>query len=227
MKFELQDKTTQRQQNEINNLLALEYKTADAWRRHEILTEYYEANKAFVTIWRKWDHEHWAELTQNFATHWHRAFMEYTPRNEHSVFNLYMHRKFKNWASEDYKDYLAKTSKWGGLEDGGDWKEDKHVRKELYIHPTSDTDKRLLKWSLERSLDLDDGEQTILDHYFFGDMKQSEVSLKFFKQGGLRKPARPQPNKSATVACQCYEYQSKLRRLLNKMALCIRPEDLR
>lgn len=228
MKLATSAKLNQQQQNDVNKALAAEYKTATDKRRHEILEEYYRSNESFTCVWRQWEREHWEELTQNFVTHWHRAFMEFKPTTPTANFNLFMHCKYKSRASMDHKMYLRKTSKWNMLEDsyaGEGEKENKKVQKELYIHPSSETDKSLLRWNLNRKLDLDPGEVIIMDNYFFGDMTQNDVARTFFKPGGKR--TMPKTKLTDMRACQCFDYQSKLRRLLNKMALCLRPDDLR
>lgn len=192
-------------QNAVNNALAAEYKHATQERRTEILDEYYHGNEGFIKIWPHWDKQHWEDLTQIFATYWHAAFMRYTPNNESSVFNFYMERMYKSRASRDYRYYLNRQSRTVSTEfefSNGDVKE---VR-ELLVHPISTADKSDLKAKLSRCLD--DYEKNILEGYFYGDRKLSEIrktDTKLSPTGFLRR----------------YE------KMLTKMMLSVSRDDLR
>lgn len=210
-------------QNTLNNALALEYKTASDERRSEIFEIYYAENERFVCSWPRWHREHWAELTQMFATHWHRAFIEYTPVNDKSVFNCYMQVRFKRWASEDYKAYLMKSSGWTSTEWGCD-ADEKQLRKELWIHPTSSLDKDRLREKLNRVLD--DREKIILDKHFYEGQSHSEVMLSDFRIGGKKPTSKGiHIQKNGKTQLISYEYQYVKRNMLEKLAENFVPQD--
>ncbi len=208
-------------QNARNNELAAEYKEANDERRTEILTEYYESNEKFVNSWVRWDREHWAELTQMFVTHWHRAFSEYKPYTDTSVFNFYMDQKYKRWASEDYKRWLKRTNFWTGYELSSDGfkEESSKYRKELYVHPTSESDREILRHQLCRNLD--DKERFIINDHFFGDMSHEETAQANFKMGKQGKKSKT----PGGVSKYSYDYRQTVDSLMQKLRTNYRRDD--
>ncbi len=209
-------------QNENNNRLAAEYKTATDERRQEIFEEYYANNELFITTWKRWEREHWAELTQNFVTLWHTYFSRYTPTSDKSVFNFYMDQTAKRHAAEDYKRFIQRTNCWTGYESrpGDEYKsESGRYRKELYVHPTSASDVATLKSQLCRNLDTK--EQQIMEHYFFGDMSHTEVAESFFQMGKMGKKSKS----PGGVSKYSYHYRNTWDNMLRKLAIHYKRED--
>lgn len=99
--------------------LVVEYKTASADRRGEILNEYFELNRSFVNYFPKFFGNYRDEIINIFVSMWPEAFMNFDPARDVDV-NSYLSMFVKKHAIREflYLDTTVQYNKFIKDEDG-------------------------------------------------------------------------------------------------------------